>query len=266
MHLIIGKGNLGIDLKLALTKAGHRAVIFTRSSGFEWPESYPAIMELNPTHIWVTAGFGSVNECANDHAGALATHVAMPMELARNLPANVKLATFSSDYAAHELFPDDEHGVNDSPKSFYAMTKIWMERGLEWSQRPITTTFRVGSLYGQHYPERTFPGKLLAKYPKPCSLSLPENQVVPTPTWWLAERIVFDMDNLFHSRPKILHMAPSDSTTTLEWGRMILGDQYDISSSGIDPLRPVKSGLGCSLGPVRDWRLLWEHSKNFYGL
>lgn len=264
MHVIIGKGNLGIDLKLALNKHGHHAVILTRSGGFEWPESYPHLMELKPTHVWVTAGFGSIGECANDFAGALATHVAMPLDMARFLPDKCKLGFFSSDYVAHEDYPNQVACYAEKALTFYAMSKMWMERGLEWMDRPFTSVFRVCSLYGQHYPERTFPGKMRARFPEPCALSLPENEVTPTPTWWLAERLASNLDYWFSPGMSFHHVAPSTNTTTMEWGSRILGPNYAITSAGIDPLRPAKSALGDSSGGKADWSVLWEQSAGFF--
>lgn len=264
MHIVIGKGNLGIDLKLALRAAGHKAVILTRSGGFEWPESYSHMVNLEPTHIWVTAGFGSVQECANNFSGALKTHTAMPLELARNLPIGIKLGLFSSDYVAHEEYLDQPRCYVEKPRSFYEMSKLWMEQGIENSGRPNTTVFRVCSLYGQHYPEKTFPGKLRAKFTTPTEISLPENEVVPTPTSWIAQTLVRHLDEAFTKRPEIYHIAPSGSTTTLEWGMRILDDQYTYKSKGFDPLRPFKSSLGCSFGKAPDWSVLWEQNKNYF--
>lgn len=265
MHVIVGKGNLGIDLKLALTAAGHRAVILTRSAGFKWPESYPDLMDLAPTHVWVTAGYGSVFECAANFTGALATHTAMPIELARNLPEKIKVGLFSTDYVADPYFPDQEQAFDPEPKTFYALSKLWMEHAAQMLERPNLSVFRICSLYGQHYPEKTFPGKLLARYSRPGSFSLPENEVCPTPTWWIAQTLVSELDVAFIDEPKIYHLAPSGSTTTLEWGRRIMGPEYEISSSGLDPLRPFKSGLRSSfeIAPI-NWLHLWEQSKIFF--
>lgn len=265
MHVIIGKGNLGVDLKIALEAIGYKAVILTKSEGFLWPGGYSQIMNHNPDHVWITAGFGSVQECSNNFSGALATHTAMPLELARDLPTYVKLGIFSTDYVANEKYPDSEIAFIDNAKTFYAMSKLWMERGIANSNRPLTSIFRVCSLYGQHFPEKTFPGKLLAKYPNPCELNLPENEVVPTPTWWIAKKLALNLEVLFLKKGRnILHVAPSGSTTTMEWGRRILGEDYTIKSSGLDPLRPIRSRLGSSIGQPPDWSALWDLSKGFF--
>jgi dTDP-4-dehydrorhamnose reductase len=261
-HVIIGRGNLAIDLQLALIAAGDEAIIETRSTGFEWPKGLSKILTMNPGFVWVTAGFGSVEQCAMNLTGALATHVAMPLELAKNLPATTRLACFSSDYVADEEYPDQPGCWNDKPQSWYAQSKLWMELGLERMNRPLTATFRVSSLYGDHFPERTFPGKLRLGAPRMTHFTLPDNIVVPTPTWWLANRLVSDMDEVFSPKGSYLyHLAPSGGVSTLDWGRMILGYNYEITSRGLDPLRPAKSGLGCSYGPTIDWLDLWKESQ-----
>lgn len=264
MHVIIGKGNLGIDLKLALTKAGHRAVIFTKSSGFEWPESEPAIRELKPSHIWITAGFGSVGECSADFAGALATHVALPMDIARVFTCPV--GVFSTDYVADPEYLDQPGCYIEKPRSFYAHSKLMMERGLERMDRPYITVFRVGSLYGSYFPQKTFPGRLKINHPLPTQLNLPDNIVVPTPTSWVAERIVSNLHSIFIPEFKVHHVAPKGGCSTRDWGKLILGPDYQVYSSGLDPLRPARSSLGCTIDKTyADWKTLWEqhNSVNF---
>lgn len=261
MHIVIGKGNLGMDLAKALTLRGHQVKIFTKSEGFEWPESEPAIRNLDPSHVWVTAGHGSVNECNADFSGALATHVALPMDLARILPNNVRIGTFSTDYVAHPEVKHREDRAIQVPQTLYAQSKLWMEQGLKNLRRPLIAVFRVGSLYGNHLPEKTFPGRLKAKYPAPCELNLPDNIVVPTPTWWIAQKIVENLDLCFdRDKLRMHHVAPMGNVTTRGWGQLILGEGYRIHSSGIDPLRPAHTGLGCSFDRANKttWKELWD--------
>lgn len=266
MHVIIGRGNLGTDLKVALTEAGHSAIIFSRSTGFNWIKDQGTILKLNPTHIWVTAGHGSVVECSQDFQGALATHVALPMDVARMTYKDIKIAAFSSDYVVDPDRPSDPYAFDMNPKTLYAQTKLWMEEGLGGLRRPNLTVFRVGSLYGNYFPKKTFPGKLRLNFPKPCELSLPDNVVCPTPTWWVAQTIVENLRTAFDSHFRVHHVAPAGGCTTLEWGQLILGPNYKIGSKGIDLLRPARSALECTLEnvPPDTWLDLWAKHNNVH--
>lgn len=259
LHVIIGKGNLGCDLQIALDKAGHDARLLTPSEGFEWPEDEPHIHSLAPECIWIAAGFGSIDQCKNDPMGAIQTHTIMPMEIADAMP-ETRLVVFSTDYVANESDPNAPSKSVLRPKSLYACSKLWMEQGLYMLNRPLTTIVRVGSLYGSHFPEKTFPGKLVKNHPKPCQVHLPQNWVVPTPTWWIAERLASQYHRLFNEKGPITHhVAPAGGCTILQWGRKVLGEDYNIASRGFDDLRPAYSKLGYSLGGhVETWDQLWE--------
>lgn len=252
-HVIIGKGNLGLDLNLALMNAGNQTRVLTQSEGFRWPESISEILEFQPDYVWVTAGAGSVEQCKSNPTHAIATHITMPVELAMKLPSNIKVGVFSTDYACDELEPGNPNKYTARPKSFYACTKISMEIMLRQMNRPNVTIFRVSNLYGAHCPDKTFPGKLLKKYPSPCVVELPQNWVVPTPTWWIAENIVKYLGKAFSERDTLSHhLAPESGMTVTQWGRKVLGDAHEIKSKGFDDTRISFSKLGCTLFQCTD--------------
>lgn len=270
-HLIIGKGNLGLDLKAELEATGAWVEMITASEGFEWPESRPLIDKMMPDCVWITAGFGSVGEAENicEMDKVLNTHFELPLGLALWLPKQTKLAIFSSDYVASESEPKSAAKHTQRPLSIYSSIKIAMELAIQATKRPLTTVFRVGSLYGGHFPERGLPGKLRNSFPEPCELELPNNWVCPTPTWWIAKHLVdgyLKPNSMFNSRaPMRHHIAPIGGLTVHQWGKLILGDKYTVHCRGGDPKRPSFSGLGLSFGSDEStWEQLWkEHNRMF---
>lgn len=259
-HVIIGRGNLGLDLQAALQKEGHEVTLLTASGGFRCPESIPDVVALQPNYVWVTAGHGSVEQVKRDFPGAMNTHVALPVALMNALPASCKLGLFSTDYVADEKNPSNPFYINPAPRSLYAYTKAWMEQVVRGSRRGNTTIFRVGSLYGNHIPEKTFPGKLKVNFPTPCLVELPINMVCPTPTHWIAEVIAERMIWAFDDSKVITHhVAPIDGVTLTQFGSLILGPDYEVRSKGIDQSRPPVSGLSCTFQKHRvTWRHLWD--------
>lgn len=253
MHIVIGKGNLGVDLCLSLAQAGLPYMLFSPSTGFSWPKSQAQMASVKPTHIWMTAGFGSVEACGSDFDGAFNTHVRLPWLIAHHFP-QCKIVCFSSDYAASEVDPQNPNARCRHPRSYYALTKLWMEDVFRFG-RPNAAVIRVGSLYGNHFLSRTFPGKVHEFKPN----SLPTNIVVPTPTWWLGKLLVASLPTLF--RPNVAtfhHAAPKGPGIRIsDWGRLITpGNQ--IEDRGLDPKRPVETNMGCTLAHTDTWQALWN--------
>lgn len=263
LHVIIGRGNLGLDIQLAFDERGHKTHLMSRTLGFSWPQSKAEILDLQPDYVWVAAGHGSVSECERDFSGAIQTHVTLPVELAQSLSKNTCLGLFSTDYAANETEPGAAGKQAVRPRSLYAFTKIWMEQAILMMNRPKTAIFRVGSLYGSHFPERCFPGKLRKNYPNPSEVSLPQNWVTPTPTWWVAETICNHLVGSFNSSSALIHnIAPSGGCTIARWGMHVLGKDYTIKSNGFDKNRPSMSKLGSSFDkPAIEWEELWNISQ-----
>lgn len=261
MHAVIGKGNLGLDLQSALKDRGIDSDLYTKDN-FEWPESTPHFRQKKYDCVWIAAGRGSVHD-SKDAWGLqrqLETLTFLPVSMALELPKSSKLVVFSSDYAADEADMMALGRSNPRPKSLYACTKVWMEQGLTFLKRPGTSIVRVGSLYGHHYPERTFPGKLKKNFPKPCDVFLPQNMVTPTPTWWIAQMLVDNFARIFSDQGTTTHhLAPVGNCTIVQWGRLILGEGYNVMTKGFDQERPSFSKLGCSIAkPNVTWLELWE--------
>lgn len=266
MNIIIGKGNLGVDLQVALKDRSVNSVMESAGQGFEWPESEPHILSQKPECIWVTAGKGSV-ESAKDPwnlEDSLKTHTFLPISMALALPKEIRLVFFSSDYVADEADTTCTAKSNPRPRSLYACTKMWMEQGITMMKRPNTAIVRVGTLYGHHFPERCFPGKLKLNYPRPGEVFLPQNLVTPTPTWWAARMLVQNAGKLFSDQGTLVHhLAPIGNIPVVNWGRKILGQGYEVFSKGFDASRPHYSNLGCSLGkPNTTWEKLWEQHQH----
>lgn len=259
-HAIIGKGNLGLDLAQEIVKRGDTAHIFTRSEGFHWPHSLEDLKKVNPDYIWITAGGGSVEQANKDFAGVVHTHSVMPIEIMKAFPTNVKIILFSSDYVANEEYPNDPFKRTSKPRSLYALSKIWMEEAFEFLNRDNACVIRVGSLYGKHFYQRSFPGKLASRFPEPDKIVLPTNVIVPTLTAWVAEVLVKQIDYLCMSpTKKIYHCAPKGNVSVINFGRMILGEGYRFESRGVDQSRPEKSGLGCNFfESAPQWDELWK--------
>lgn len=264
-HVVVGKGNLGVDIGLAAKKAGHEVHIFTPSEGFEWPESAPAIRVLQPDYLWITAGFGSVEQCKLNPGRAFQTHLSLPLELMADAPETTKIGLFSSDYVAEDGHMDDANKITTKPRSIYALSKMTMELAVKILPRPYVSVFRVCSLYGNHYPLRTFPGKLIKRYKDPCEVFLPQNFITPTATSWIAETIISSLPLLFSPAIPLFHnCASSGGTTVMNFGRKILGDKYEYNSRGMDWNRPAYSNIGCSFMQAPTWEQMWEANREAF--
>jgi len=257
-HLVLGKGNLGTDLYQEIKKNGDQVNVMTTSTGFTWPVSLKNIMELQPDYIWVTAGAGSVEAVKQNFTQSLETHASMPIELLLKLPPSVKICLFSTDYVASFEEPHNPYKQSSEVKSLYALSKKTMEDAVKIIKRPNTSVVRVGSLYGSHYPLKTFPGKLKQRYPVPCELSLPSNYISPTPTNWIAQVLLRNTDKLFFpTHSTFHHCGPTNGCMVVNWGQKALGKDYTVHSKGFDETRPSSSQLGCTLEKPPTWEELW---------
>jgi dTDP-4-dehydrorhamnose reductase len=253
--VIIGRGNLGLDLAQALTIVGHNVEILSRSTGYNWRTGHPSLKDAD--YVWVTAGHGSVDAAANDPEGCFDTHMHMPLKLAMTLPQDTRLICFSSDYAASESQPWSPGMTNVAPRSLYATSKIAMELGLKSLGRKNTFCVRVGSLYGSHYPERCFPGRILQRFPKPCKVMMPMNRTSPTPTPWIANVLSRHL-YMFQGDFRVFHCGPKGMVSVVTWAKIVLGDQYEIESKGFDQTRPLVANLQCSFENPPEWEELWR--------
>lgn len=255
-HVVIGRGNLGLDLTEVLTESGHSVRLLSTSLGFDF-KKLDANFFADTDYVWIAAGFGSVESTKKDFMGAVDTHVNMPIQIAKLLPELCRMICFSSDYAADEKNPWSPGGTDMNPKSLYAVTKVAMELALRALGRKHTFAVRIGSLYGKHFPSKTFPGRLLERYPNPTKLTLPMNRTTPTPTRWIAYVLSRNLVK-FVGDFRVFHCAPQGMVSVKEWGRIILGDAYTIETHGFDQSRPLCSNLQCSFEDAPDWMELWR--------
>jgi dTDP-4-dehydrorhamnose reductase len=87
---------------------------------------------------------------------------------------------------------------------------------------------------------------------------LPINLVCPTPTKWLAQTLVDNVDKVFAESYPITHLSPAGNLTVADWGRLILGDSK-VKDGLLDPQRPAVSALGCPFLPdLPHCRELWK--------
>lgn len=254
-HVVLGRGNLGTDLDLALRKAGHE--VFTPSVGsYRYPGQLPVGHLMDADFVWCAIGAGSVEAAKEDFRPFLDLHVRLPMELAQHLPEKARLILFSTDYCSEPGFMD---------RSLYSLSKRMMEHSMILSKRENVRVYRIGSLYGSHRPDRTLPGKLARRLEIDHRvIELPVNRCRPTSTQWLAEKLVAHQEE--HMGHLITTAAPMGVTTVLDWAKEMFPDRANqFQSRGIDESRPVILESGSLFGRVtpdgEDWRSVWRRYK-----
>lgn len=250
---------MGWDLTRALAAREADFFVADRSHGWEWPDSgLDDLVASKPDVVWCCVGFGGVAETSSDYTRAITAHVGLAVDCMMRFPEETKLVFFSSDHAANERNPGNPKLHSMSPKSLFALSKLQLEEAFGFLNRPNTTIVRLSSIYGGGRPSRTFPGRLIAQYAKPCEIPLPSNLCTPTPTDWLAETMLRRLDKLVGEEPKVVHLAPSGHVSYAQWGRLIMGPKFDVKERGLDESRPAAPLLGCSIGPVPSWKDLWD--------
>ena len=256
-HLIIGGGNLGIDLHLALTNAGYEADIYTAKSGFGYPKNTVRELPLELAKwVWVTVGAGSVGEAKKSFLPFIDLHLRLIADLRENLTPDVNLVCFSSDYAVGE------------PQSLYALSKKMMEDYVNKLPLKNTWVVRVGSLYGTHKPDTCFPSKIRRNFESnPLPITLPSNKVQPTPTAWVAQTLVKSfavIDRLKSVFNKNLNMSPCDNITLSQWANLAIPEGKFIEGN-LDIERPTASLIGNDfILPTPGCAELWrKYGKDF---
>jgi dTDP-4-dehydrorhamnose reductase len=244
-HLIIGNGNLGKDLELALSARGEEVTMRPR----DWVYT---LAEQRFDIVWCTAGKGGPTDCMGTFVKQIEAHVLLTAELINRAPKETRLVFFSTHY------------LNEDPKgdlSRYAMTKRMLEDLAQ--SAPNAVVYRVGSLYAEHRPERTFPGKLIPKLLQGERVLLPENRVAPTSTSWLAQKLMETELRPERLKGKNFIIGPSGSTSVREWGARIalqtLGSDDLIGSRGFDVSYPKDSMIGF-MNECEDWTEIWRKS------
>lgn len=256
-HLILGAGNLGLDLFLTLSKTkDHLPVVMSKSNGLDvlnFKHLMRHITDNSYDCVWYAIGGGSIQESKDDYNKAHYLNCTLPIYLADSLPENTKLVVFSTDYVASESEWNNPKRSVFQPRSLYAQSKLECETYIKHSSRPNTCIARVTSLYGVHKPDKTFPGKILKNFAfNENQISLPENHVTPTPTPWLAKVLLRGMDQLFSpTKTLVHHVAPNGSVSVNDWAKFVLegikSHYYFTDQEHYDEERPPFSALGCSL-------------------
>jgi dTDP-4-dehydrorhamnose reductase len=266
-HLIIGNGNLGIDLLQKLSKNNEQVDMVSRSTGFEYPTNKitePMLEKYDV--IWNAVGAGSINEVKENPQRGIDLHVNLVQALAERKSKHTVLINFSTDYVACEDNPTFNTSVVETPRSLYAETKKIMEsRVKSFPEFEIEKVYavRIGSLYGKHKPD--FRNRLLASYLSKGqdTIMLPQNSVSPTPTKWLAEKLVDRFSDLLDCKYPIQHLSPLGTTTVAGWGRLILGDKATVLAGDLFDNRPHHAYLDTSYFHNTDSIYdLWEQYGN----
>lgn len=258
-HLVVGRGNLGMDLAIKIREKGFDLRHWTLSrteEGFRPADargSYFLPLEAalhDFDHIWFAVGAGSVDAAKEDFRPFARLHIELPLYLAQKADVKTKVHLFSTEYLCNA---DAAHWS----KSLYAFSKSAMERGvseLSKEQRDRTYIWRIGSLYGVHRPLQTFPGKILRRLEDDSDpIVLPPNECIPTPTEWLAEHLIKQRGSMNLS-PR--WVRPAAVATPYEWAKMAFGSKWHRFELGAkDENRPAQLHHIGNFGD--EWFLLW---------
>lgn len=258
-HLILGAGNLGLDLAHELKRAGFDVIVVSRhDSTFNYPvDSVEMLLSyIEPDFIWNTIGAGSV-EAANDNFTPFVDlHVRLVADLIQY--AKCPVINFSTDYAASESDPSNPRASGF--KSKYALSKNMMENLILFSGRKDVKAIRVSALYGRHKKDRSYPVKIASRPTSAFSL----NECTPTPTKWLAGKLAYHTDLLLGHTWPIIHFAPKGRVSYADWAVKILGEEV-VNQFKIDHSRPIVSNLGNSIfgdNSLENWEELWDIYKS----
>lgn len=255
IQLVLGAGNLGLDLSIQLKQAGHKVEVLSLSNGFDFASDdglerlKDCLANTEVDRVWCTVGAGGVSECESNFSNALLLHVRLPHFLMVNLHADTHLVLFSTEYLCD--FSMDRPLVN------YTISKRMMEHLAIRIDRPKTRIVRVGSLYGLHKPEKTFPFKFLNKAGSALEVSV--NECYPTPTSWLA-KVLSNLDLGKFDRNRPIHAFPVGPTRSYDWAEMILenaGFKHRSIRPAVNYSHPLRLVKLTDLPSPPGWSELW---------
>ncbi len=269
-HLIVGAGNLGVDigLRLAGEPGGVNEVVFAgRRQGLDCTDFSALLRLVTPVpydYIWWCVGGWSVEQFKADAEQGHKVMYAAPRLVAQYAHPRSRLMFFSTDYCAHEEHmarPDLQVQV---PTSEYAEVRKDLESFIAKYRRPHTAVFRLGSLYGAHHPQNTFPGKVLARHGAGTArIDIPLNDVTPTSTKWAAAMVCHNRELLVSEEgPKRHHLAPRGNVALRDWAKMLLhglrGHRAFDETPWVDTARPAATCLGTSwMRQNPHWNEVW---------
>lgn len=250
-HYVIGRGTLGQSLAKKLDQRGHMVNLVPSGS-------YNLIEDREDSVIWNTIGFGSVGECKANPNEAFRVHVAMTNFLV-NRHKLAELICFSTNYVVDWKRPDSGLPI-DEHLSDYSYTKGMMEHAIRSSSKNNVFAVRVANLYSAATREKSLAYRLLANADK--ITSLPENEIIPTDTDWLAEKLAHYQPTFRHLDKKILGMAPNGSIPTREFGEKVLGKPLNVS---IDKERPYYTSIHNDFHISETWQDVWAQATEYRG-
>jgi len=258
-HLIFGSGNLALALEHALEE---RRIPVSRVA-FEAIDSWQLDIEFPDLRhydvVWHCTG-GRTSHARESAERSFKHNVDIPRRML-NSAEMTRLVFFSTLECAHPEYPTRPHMRQPEPLSEWQRQKLALEGSIIALDRPNTAFVRLGSLYSDSLPEQTFPGRLLrGDWVADASLSLPMNEVVPTPAEWAAEKLIQAMDrNLWNASTYTCHhLAPLGSIAAFDWAKMILGPARYFEKVVWDHTRPRVTQGGSSLDVADDhWSILW---------
>lgn len=281
-HLIIGGGNLGLDLLGEARRRGHEAILLTKSRGFDCEKMVDLIGAVAKTDydvLWYCVGGTKVGKAIGSYASSTRINVTMPLVVARVAPRSARLVFFSGEVCADESAPDRPERSNAAPVGHFAQIKLAAEEHILRTERPFTTIVRVGPLYGARKPAETFPGRVLGAFGfnRDSSLEFPANLVTPTPSLWVAavliERLQAEVAGPSakrlaalgpHALPsvEIVHCAPRGNVSVRDWAVLTLQGLREAHAFAprqyFDLERPAFAALGCSFATAPHWHALWR--------
>jgi hypothetical protein len=227
-HLVIGLGNLGMDLEIALKEVGHDVTTFTCpdiTNGTTIDNLMYLLQSNTFVKIWYCIGGGSVEAADKNYEQMNRIHVDVPVIIMSSMGSQAKLALFSSDYVF-------------GPNTNYAQIKRSMEQ--TFINHKQVEIYRVTCLYGFHQPEKSLFYKILKNhFANGGTRSAASNVVAPTNTLWLARKLV---PNSFRPR-SIVNMWPlSAGFPVAAIASIILG--LDEINATLDTKRPEGVVLG----------------------
>jgi len=240
-HVVLGNGNLAQSLIQELRNRGENYTKFSRSDileyrgykhKFNYPHDTPSaklfgIKDPNNCIVWNAIGAGSIPEADENFQPSMIAHLGLAADLDQTLPKGTTIINFSTDYAAEPSL------------SRYAFSKTIMEHYINNFAGPKVFCIRVANLYGTHRPENTLPYKLLKNSDK--IKSLPGNLITPTPTEWLAKKLLtIDWEkheemciNLptMYGVNRTYPLGPKKSMSVKDFGEMVLNKKLDLGEA-----------------------------------
>lgn len=240
-HLILGSGNLGIDLGTWLRTIGHKVIKTTRNGGDEsntwnYPKDgmdrlWPIVEENKIDIIWNCIGCGSV-ELGEEH---FTSQFMMSVGLTERL-----LSTFTEQ---NVICFDSNY--SNRPISKYGLNKKFQRQLVEhhWKKNKFKCfNIMIESLYGTYYPEKCLPLKIVANAIKHEKIGCHYNHICPTPTDWLGEQLAKGLDAILKNENPNIRIKPRGSVSTSEFARTVLDMagmiEIPVNEMGKDKWRP----------------------------